>query len=124
MTIELSSHGHAVNYTCLHCLNTRRIPAPPVLHDSSPEFPEAIHQASKGNETKNKQTNGQPMETEVNEKHDMAVTETIIQSTTKKARRKRANRKHIKPRPVPFFERAGHVLFVGNEVAGPATEAN
>jgi len=31
--------------------------------------------------------------------------------------RRHPKKKSIKPRPVPFFEREGHVLYVGNERA-------
>lgn len=32
-----------------------------------------------------------------------------------KAQRRRSRKKAIKPRPLPFFARDGHVLFVGND---------
>lgn len=122
MNIELSSHGHAVHYTCLYCLSNRRIPAPPILHDFSPDSPQANLQAPKAKEVGDEQIIGQPMEIGVNGKPDVVVAETDLKSMTKRARR--AKKKNIKPRPVPFFDRKGHVIFVGNEVAGPATDAN
>lgn len=124
MNIELSSHGHAVHYTCFYCLSNRRIPAPPILHDFSSDSPEANLQAPKANEVEDEQIIGQPMEIGVNGKPDavVPVAETNLKSMTKRARR--AKKKNIKPRPVPFFDRKGHVIFVGNEVAGPATDAN
>lgn len=122
MNIELSSHGHAVHYTCLYCLSNRRIPAPPILHDFSPDSPQANLQAPKAKEVGDEQIIGQPIEIVVNGKPNAVVAETNFKSTTKRARR--AKKKNIKPRPVPFFDRKGHVIFVGNEVAGPATDAN
>lgn len=122
MNIELSSHGHAVHYTCLYCLSNRRIPAPPILHNFSPDSPQANLQAPEANEVGDEQIIGQPMEIGVNGKPDVVVAETNFKLTTKRARR--AKKKNIRPRPVPFFDRKGHVIFIGNEVAGPATDAN
>lgn len=105
--VALPSHGHAVSYTCMNCSFSRRIPAPPTReHVAQPaqdptdmqvdpvdEFLDSVkEEASTGSKARGK---GKQVE--------------------KKQQQNRKKKRSIKPRPLPFFERPDHILFVGNE---------
>ncbi|KAL1945784.1 hypothetical protein VTO73DRAFT_1786 [Trametes versicolor] len=108
------SHRHAVVYTCLTCNASRRIPAPPVLgidgtlpadnvavvnttSAPSPSTPATALQA--GGETSTMDADAQS-------------TESPIPLRKKKHKRQRSK---ATARAPPLFERAGHVVFRGNE---------
>lgn len=119
-TTDLSSHGHAVLYTCSHCLHQRQIPAPPILHEAS--SPTASPPAVDDQNTEKRKIEGQPTD-QVAEMLDISANESLMGLEKEQVCSKRKKKKPAKPRPVPFFERGGHVLFVGNEVADRASEA-
>ncbi|OBZ71023.1 Ribonuclease P protein subunit p21 [Grifola frondosa] len=104
------SHGHAVVYTCLACSTARRIIAPPVLDPDAP--PEAS-------------TSAVPPPDAPPTKHDSgdAAAMNIDQPTspshghiTKKPLRGRRPKKPHIPRPLPLFQRKGHIIFRGNDI--------
>ncbi|EJD03012.1 Rpr2-domain-containing protein [Fomitiporia mediterranea MF3/22] len=107
----LPSHGHAVNYTCMHCSFSRRIPAPPITEQTS--------LASSAQITDEPATSTQSMDIDpVNALLDKVKEKAT--STPVKDRKKRP----IKPRQVPFFARAEHLIFVGNERVHRDLEGN
>lgn len=112
--IATFSHRHAVVYTCLSCNTSRRIPAPPVLGldgtlpgdnvatvDTTPApLPSTSASAL--------QADAQTSTMDV----DAQSTESLIPLRKKKHKRQRSK---VTSRVPPLFERAGHIVFRGNE---------
>ncbi|RDX42738.1 Rpr2-domain-containing protein [Lentinus brumalis] len=105
----LSSHGHAVVYTCTSCNATRRIPAPPVLD------PEALSSSADGAVVPS--TSGTAPMTAGADLDVMHVdpAPTVPQPTGEKKPKSRKKRAPVARLP-PLFERKGHVVFRGNEI--------
>ena len=104
-SLESSSHGHQVVYTCLHCKSSKGIPAPPTLDlglaagtEASTEGSGAVP-GSLGPGSLGFPTMAHPSQSQV-------------QKEEKKKKKKK------KLHPLPLFARpdAGHVVFKGNEV--------
>ncbi|KAL4262561.1 Rpr2-domain-containing protein [Pleurotus pulmonarius] len=84
---KLSSHGHAVTYTCNRCKTSRRIPAPPTMGQSEKVAAPPEHHPESG--------------------------DFIMEAATVRSPH---NSKRVRPRQPPLFSRPGHVIFRGNEV--------
>ncbi|KIJ91944.1 hypothetical protein K443DRAFT_464350 [Laccaria amethystina LaAM-08-1] len=103
-----SSHRHSVVYTCTGCKSSRRIPAPPTAHTSSP--PELQPQ------TQRQTPAVTPLLQEILTEHDPGQSKAELPATKETSLRKR-NRKATLSRLPPLFARqdSGHVTFRGNE---------
>ncbi|KAL5523807.1 hypothetical protein ACEPAG_7980 [Sanghuangporus baumii] len=107
----LPSHGHAVSYTCMNCSFSRRIPAPPTTDQIAQPVQDSTETI-------------QDMQVDPVDKLLDSVKEEVSAGSVapdgkgkQLEQRKKQNRKkkRVKPRPLPFFERAEHFIFVGND---------
>lgn len=106
-TVDLPSHGHAVTYTCWHCSTSRRIPA---SSTSTPDYyPPAVHKLSTGPSSSNVPEGKSEMDVEVK-----APADDIGKKSQEKKPRNR--KKPVHARPLPFFAREDHVVYVGSEL--------
>jgi len=104
--LELPSHGHALNYTCMHCSSWRRIPAPP--SGELPYFPHTRTAAA----TRNGSERTSEMEV------DEAVSGAGERVDGAKQQQVQNRKRPPTPRQPPFFSREGHVRFIGNHRVG------
>lgn len=113
MTV-LKSHGHSVTYTCNDCNTFRRIPAPPV--ETSPNSSPIAQQSE--TITPAASCNTEPGQSDIaaTSENDAEAGGSGAATKTPRAAKPRWRRgRQPKPRPLPFFAREGHAVFVGNE---------
>ncbi|KAL5485179.1 hypothetical protein ACEPAI_7821 [Sanghuangporus weigelae] len=106
----LPSHGHAVSYTCMNCSFSRRIPAPPTT--------DRVAQPVQDSTVTTQDMQVDPVDKLLDSvKEEVPAGSLAHNGKGKQLERRKQNRKkkHIKPRPLPFFERAEHLIFVGND---------
>lgn len=119
LLLALPSHRHAVSYTCINCSFSRRIPAPPIT--------EQAYQPSPIKPQNGAPICAQDMDVDpvdellstVSAKLTTGAGENTKQATPQSRKRKR---KTTKPLPVPFFAKAEHILFVGNDRVDQSVE--
>ncbi|OCB86941.1 Rpr2-domain-containing protein [Sanghuangporus baumii] len=106
----LPSHGHVVSYTCMNCSFSRRIPAPPTteqiarpVQDSTETTQDMqVDPVDQLLDSVKEEVSAGPMA------HDGKGKEPELRKQNRK-------KKRVKPRPLPFFERAEHFILVGND---------
>ncbi|KAI5123981.1 hypothetical protein M0805_006393 [Coniferiporia weirii] len=113
----LPSHGHAVNYTCMNCSISRRVPAPPTVGQSCKISPSHSDQRYVSNSDA---MNVDPTCQQVDALPNVLLTEEPMEDgkDLKELPRRRQTRRRkgpIQPRPMPFFAREGHILYIGND---------
>ncbi|KAH8119363.1 Rpr2-domain-containing protein [Phellopilus nigrolimitatus] len=113
----LPSHGHAVNYTCINCSTSRRIPAPPTTEQP---FRSSPAQLRKEGAKALVVMDVDPVRKEADVLPDAVRADEAPMETKPSSQIRRE--KTIKPRPLPFFAREGHILFVGNDRVGDTHE--
>jgi len=106
-----SAHGHVMTYSCLLCNHVRRIPAPPVLLEEGEGDDTNIPAAQPEASTEAGHTSGGDEEDTV---MDVDSNVSALGGTVSHRRRRRPKRGPI-PKPLPLFQRKGHVVFRGNE---------
>lgn len=112
--IATFSHRHAVVYTCLSCNASRRIPAPPVLgpdgtlSEDNVATVDAIFAPLPSSSASALQGGAETSTMDV----DAQSTESPSPLRKKKHKRQRSK---ATARVPPLVERAGHVVFRGNE---------
>jgi len=112
-----SAHGHVMTYSCLLCNHVRRIPAPPVLLEEGEAAEEGegdntnIPAAQPEASTEAGHTSGGDKEDRV---MDVDSNLSALGATVSHRIRRRPKRGPI-PKPLPLFQRKGHVVFRGNE---------
>ncbi|KAL5507258.1 hypothetical protein ACEPAH_6714 [Sanghuangporus vaninii] len=106
----LPSHGHAVSYTCMNCSFSRRIPAPPTTE----QVAQPVQDSTETTQDMQVDPVDQLLESV---KEEVSAGPMAHDGKGKEPELKKQNRKkkRVKPRPLPFFERAEHFIFVGND---------
>ncbi|KAI0709542.1 RNAse P Rpr2/Rpp21/SNM1 subunit domain-containing protein [Cerioporus squamosus] len=112
-SFALSSHGHAVVYTCLSCSAVRRILHPLCwIRTQSPQ--EAA--SSAGGAAVSSTSGTVPAAAGADAAMDIDTAPTAPQPTAEKKKSKSRKKRTPVARVPPLFERKGHVVFRGNEM--------
>lgn len=112
----LPSHGHAVNYICMNCSTSRRLPAPPLAEQKFKPL-----EASRSHDTAEQAADTENVGIPMDAQSDNASLTPEAEIKNLK-RRKIRQRKIVKPYPTLFSTRPDHILFVGNERAERSTD--
>ncbi|TFK85544.1 Rpr2-domain-containing protein [Polyporus arcularius HHB13444] len=109
----LSSHGHAVVYTCTSCNATRRIPAPPVLDPEA--LPQESSSSAVGAVVPSTSVTAPTTAGADSDAMNVDQATTVPQPTREKKPKSQKKRTPVARLP-PLFERKGHLVFRGNEI--------